>query len=554
MGCFCMYTQQQNNQEILDFLKTIESTPDFAYRSDIEPGGCKQIWVRTTYADDHGKPQDRYVKLVHFYQNCNDMQNCNNMVNRAGTVTFQHSCDYYTTKNSFFGGFRRNDQLFSFDNIVIDIDVHGRPLEWYEKELDWEIDRLVFTLQTDYTFPVFNMVRSGRGVQLWIALESFSARVPALEKRYTTICDHLCNIVDDAIQAIGSPLSIDRAATKNPSGLVRIPYTANQKRYNPKTQKDYYATFNCRTDRRYSIDELLDYIPTNTNKPAKKSEPAKFKKINATDNPFEYGINMKRIMFLRQIVQDRVGDCEGRRELLAWAYYNALVQVMEITDADKELHSFNSNFYEPLSTSEIDAIIMEFERKRDNIGAPIPSMHNGMREPGYYIMTSETFLEKISATDDEIAMFSKLGAKERERQKKRDAKELRNARIREMRRNGATLKAIAEEVSCTERTVRTVLQQQNSQKPDKETRNRAILTLHNDGKSVREIATLVGCSPSTVQTIIKESESEKTKPTTEKPEPTQTEEKVWTKPETYCSAEWSEWCESHLQNHSFPSG
>ena len=547
-----MYKQNNNNQEILDFLKTIESTPDFAYRSDTEPGGCKQIWVHTT--TEHGKPQDRYVKLVHFRQNCDDM------VNRAGSVTFQHSCDYYVTKNSFFGGFRRNDQLFCYDNIVIDIDVHGKPLSWYETELDWEIDRLVFTLQSDYTFPAFNMVRSGRGVQLWIGLESISARVPALEKRYTTICDHLCNIVDDAIQAINSPLSIDRTATKNPSGLVRIPYTANQKRYNPKTQKDYYATFNFRTNRRYSIDELLDYIP---NKPAKKSEPVKFKKLNATENPFEYGINMKRIMFLRQIVQDRVGDCEGRRELLAWAYYNALVQVMEITDADKELHSFNSNFYEPLSTSEIDAIIMEFERKRDHIGEPIPSMYNGMLETGYYIMQTNTFLEKIAATDAEIAMFSRMGAKERERQKKRDMKELRNARIREMRRYGATLDEISKEVGCTERTVRTVLQQQDSQKPDKETRNRAIIELHSEGKSIREIATLVGCSPSTVQTITKSAATEEPKPTqTPEPRPEPQTKKVWTN-----SAEWSadEWCEEHrdlsqkwfpdsvAQNHSFPS-
>ena len=523
-----MYKQNNNNQEILDFLKTIESTPDFAYRSDTEPGGCKQIWVHTT--TEHGKPQDRYVKLVHFRQNCDDM------VNRAGSVTFQHSCDYYVTKNSFFGGFRRNDQLFCYDNIVIDIDVHGKPLSWYETELDWEIDRLVFTLQSDYTFPAFNMVRSGRGVQLWIGLESISARVPTLAKRYTTICDHLCNIVDDAIQAIGSPLSIDRVATKNPSGLVRIPHTVNRKRYNPQTKTNYYTTFDCRTDRRYSIDELLDYIPTKKSEPAK--EPAKFKKINATDNPFEYGICMKRIMFIRQIVQDRVGDCEGRRELLAWAYYNALIQVMDTADADKELNTFNENFYEPLSDSEITAIITEFRKKREHIGEPIPSMHNGMRETGYYIMTSETFLEKISATNDEIAMFSKLGAKERERQKKRDAKELRNARIREMRRNGATLKAIAHEVGCSERTVRTVLQQEDSKKQTKETRNRAIIELHNNGKSVREIATLVGCSPSTVQTIIKSAATEEPKPTqTPEPRPEPQTEKVWTNS--------AEWCEEH---------
>ena len=75
------------------------------------------------------------------------------------------------------GGHHSDDELFSIDNIVIDLDVHDADwtLKKYATELDYYTDKLIYIITNDYNgqFPEFNAVRSGRGVQLWIGLVSF---------------------------------------------------------------------------------------------------------------------------------------------------------------------------------------------------------------------------------------------------------------------------------------------------------------------------------------------------------------------------------------------
>lgn len=443
--CTQTKAKTHDNSDIIAFMDIVSASAPFAYRSKEEQGGCRHICVKTFSKDESGKKADKMRRLVFFHQKCIEMDE------RVGSVNFAQNHDYYISKNSFYADRRTKEALFSYDNIVIDLDIHdnNKSLKWYEENLDFLINKLIYTLHNDYKgkFPEFNVVRSGRGVQLWIGLDSFSARVEAFRRRYTAVCDYFCQFLAQVIEEDNDlkEFEVDHGASTDATRLARIPYTYNQHRYDARTHTGYQTRFEHLTDYRYDLDEIQDFILSPTKKP---------RKAKITQNGDFTALNIKRMRFIEYIVKHTYGDCEGRREVIAWLYYNALIQTTDQTAAEEMLYQLNESFQYPLGDTQIQAIIDEFERKSRNIGE---INKDGYTETGYYTISSTKFLETLQATQEERLQYIGATSRELDRKAAREKKAERNRRITELRAAGKSIRAIAAEIGCSDKTVQTVL-------------------------------------------------------------------------------------------------
>lgn len=521
--------EQQDNSDILAFIDIVSASAPFAYRSEAEQGGCRHICVKTVGKDDNGEIVDKMRRIVFFHQRCADTEK------RVGSIRFAQSHDYYISKNSVYADRRTKEALFSYDNIVLDLDIHdnSKSLKWYEDNLDFLIDKLIYLLTEDYKgkFPAFNVVRSGRGVQLWIGLDSFSARVEAFRRRYTAVCDYFCHFLDEVLEDNDLTMfEVDYGASTDATRLARIPYTYNQHRYNERTHKGYQARFDHLTDYRYDLDEIQDFILSPTKKP---------RKAKITQNGNFTALNIKRMRFIEDIVKRNAGYCEGRREVMAWLYYNALIQTTEQETAEEMLYQLNELFEPSLSGTQISAIIDEFDRKAKNIGKV---GKDGYTETGYYTIGSKKWLDTIQATTDERLQYVGATSRELDRKAARAKKADRDRRIEELTEQGVSCEDIAAEVGCSTKTVQRKTKQN---KPSKADRDRRIIELRKDGLSVRDIAKEVGCSKNTVTAVLAkqtttESVQDAPQTTERKPYPNPHPERIWGKPETFIPRDYTE--------------
>ena len=117
------------NEKIIAFIHAILATSNFG-------GGCKIIEVPKGKDGKYG-----FTKLAFFKQN--DEENLNFWVN---SIEFRSHHLYYITKNSYSGNVRTTENLFSLDNIVIDIDNHSAS----PQIVDRETERLLYFLDNDY--------------------------------------------------------------------------------------------------------------------------------------------------------------------------------------------------------------------------------------------------------------------------------------------------------------------------------------------------------------------------------------------------------------------
>ena len=86
--------------------------------------------------------------------------------------------------------------------------------------------KLLYILE-DYenVLPPYTIsVISGRGVQLWWHFKSMSSKLLFI---YKIVCKYVCDVLSRIISDNDIDLSVDYAASCNPSGLVRMPFTFN---------------------------------------------------------------------------------------------------------------------------------------------------------------------------------------------------------------------------------------------------------------------------------------------------------------------------------------
>lgn len=423
--------------DIQEFLKVIKSDDSFGF-------GAKQIYCKCK------NDTEDYFKCLHWYR----QKNMSEAFEKINELYIRSDCNYYITKNSFIANRRRAEYLFSLDNIVIDIDQHEEKYSF--AEIDYEINKLLYLLDNDYQgkFPEFNVVYTGRGVQMWIALGT----VPVTKYnrlRYEFICKYFCGVLNDIITDNEIELGVDINASCDMSRVLRLPYTFNPKR------PDFMTSWEHRTDRRYNFDEILEEFPidiselkTNkakrTNKEKKVSESLDSRsgdgrcsgkyKGDTPDKENYIPMAHKRMAFIEQIVADAHGECEGKRNNLIVLYYSSALIVMEREKAKSVTHQLNERFSKPLPRNEIE----DKFRYIDKHGR----MH--FKNATFFEMCAVSMRQRL----DYIAQSSKEIERENARQKKKE----RNILIHTLKAEGMSLRQIASEVGCAVNTVRSVLE------------------------------------------------------------------------------------------------
>lgn len=469
-------TKKYKNDDIINFIKMILPSENFKQ-------SCMQIYNITNYTDNKGNKQQALRLLCWF--------NRDNMEEVLHSVYFSQTNSYYITKNGFYADKRTKQNgetaLYTLENIAIDIDNHSSNDVKY---INREVDRLLYFLRNDYSgeiIPNFHAVRSGRGVHLWITLDSMHQKMKWL---YDIAVKKICDVIQDVIDRWNIDLEIDLNASKNASGIIRLPFT-----YNQKTKKRTKATLEKGLEYEYTTDDLKEYfdikdIKTENKKEVKKTEK-KSKKIfisSNTDKNYK-ALNIKRMMFIEKIVDRCNGDVTGRRDNLLWLYYNYVLAITQEQDkAVSKVLELNSKFKEPQSKSEVLHEIKSVDKV------------------GYYKITNDDFLDKLSATVDERILYTSCSNRELEREKKRSEKEQRNLMIIELHQQGYKAKDIAEKLNISLRTVKNKIGE--IAKTEKHNRNNIIITLRKQGKSLKAISKETGVSYNTVKKVLTQSEDD----------------------------------------------
>lgn len=370
--------------------------------------GCRQVWCR--YSDGN-------FKEIFF---------CKSDVfpDKLEKFIVSDKFDYYVTKNAFYADRRSCSTLCYLDNIVIDIDNHDNISA---DDIEFEISRLLYLLSFDYEgkFPLWKFsLRSGRGVQLWIHLESIA---PALTFLYDIVVKSLCNTLTEIINDNNINLSVDVAASCNPAGLVRLPFTFNTHNnfyIDDKNVEFYdYST--------YTIDDLISEFGIEKSCKTVSSE-------RPEENDDEYAaLHCKRINFIeKEYVKRHDFDVSGHRNASIFLYYNACVQVMERSSALERTEKLNKSFKKQYSESEFRAVIATVDKH-------------------IYRLKTETFFDILGLSEDERKVYHNMSYK-----KKIDKVE-RNKKIFQLAVQRKTCQEIADEVGCSIRTVKTVLKDFN---------------------------------------------------------------------------------------------
>lgn len=412
-----MLTTNTRQRAALDGTK-IEYFMQCAAASGAFQGGAKQIYTI--------KSGETAPKLIAFYR-----QDAESIRETAERLNFSRKMPYYLTKNSFFADQRRNDALFSLDNITIDLDDHSGKLDG--RQLDYEIDRLLYALD-DYSgrMPQYNLTRSGRGAHLWIPLESFSAKM----RLYYSIYAHsICDTVERAAQEISSPLQLDRSASMNAAGIIRLPFTINQ-------HTKQLATFEQRTEYRHTLDDLQEYCAINLDSTGREFERQHGRRCKTSDDRRAYiPLNQKRIRFLNAVI-DRADDLTGRRDTVLFLLCNAWMQYTGDADtARAKLDDANRRLSAPLTDTETAWIIDYIARK------------------GGLDFKVQTFLDFMGATLSERMLYldGMQNQRETDRAAARDRKAQRICDIIEMHRKGMKQAEIATACGCCQKTVSNII-------------------------------------------------------------------------------------------------
>lgn len=453
-----------NNAQIKEFIDFISATDNFE-------GSCWQIYAMHYYTDEDGK-QGKAPKLICFGSK------------RLGTdyldsIFFNQHTDYYYTPNGYYANEKGENTLLSCNNIVIDIDGHELPLE----TIPQEIDRLLYFMDEEQLdIPEYSVVRSGRGVQLIIRLESFHKKLQWVWKQATAIiCDKITAFIEDynAARKDGETtinLTVDKGVATRITGFVRLPYTINQK---SKTR----TTFERRTDRRYTAEELVEYIDENR-EPQKKPRIKHTYNTAETDEQADYSpLQAKRVRFIEEIMKKPDFNETGRRELITWLYYNALIQIMDGKTAKEKTLALNNGFKNPLEITEIKAMFRHTDKKIQKL-------------------KDNTFLNKMNATAKERLIYenTQSNLREQQREQARAAKAERDVQVLELFKQGKNYQEIADITGYSLRTVKNKLSGQA--KTDKTNRNTQIIQLYEQGLSMTDIANKLQCNRRTVSSVL----------------------------------------------------
>ena len=348
---------------------------------------------------------------------------------------------YYLTANTYKAGVRQLEHLFSFHNIVIDIDGHEVP----EQELPHKIEALRFFILEDLVpDPEFytpnTITKTGRGLQLWWALDQMAA---ATERARRVNGGHVQTAIS---YTLGEPYTeIDRGASGNLAGLFRLPGSYNQKCHR-------FGSFEIISEETLNAYETAREIrKERAGERQKKKSPAPAAGRVLTmpkSDASTYNAARARQRSLEKLATIR-GTAAGahQRDEFVFCCHSIWSNIYDDNEAIMEhVRTLNDLLADPLTEREMAAYLKTAEKKR-------------------YKLTNTAIIDRLDISPEEQERIglhpSGNGGtrykRQQEQQARAEAKQKRNERILELWEDGARQEDIADETGCSSRTVRRVI-------------------------------------------------------------------------------------------------
>lgn len=411
------------------------------------------------------------------------------LVSWLPTIETRYRSNYYVTANGFMGGKKRTEgNLFSLNNIVIDIDCHSKLRT--PGLLDLRLDHLVHKITHDgvdeYGLLMPSaVVYTGRGIQLWWFHENLSAR----SNRWTwdKVGEHLKEILQKIISDNKSRdpaesfagITVDMSASFSPAGVYRIPGTNN-------ISAKCRATVSVISEHRYTLDELKEFNGEHKKAPLDKP----FAGYKHGDCSKWAKKMLYAIRGLRMIRDNEIGA--ETRNNFCLVYYCMLVSAgFDLDQVEAALAAFNSEFKKPMSPQELKHTLTSARRKD-------------------YKISAKAMVKLLDITPEEESILHQCYQFNGQPKKKKVSKTSRyeNA-LKEYRTGKYTVKELAKKIGISEPTIRKILRQNGEAGREERCRSRyeEIRFLKNQcGMPVPSIADKLNCSIRTVWRALKEYE------------------------------------------------
>lgn len=396
-------------------------------------------------------PEAKYIGWVQFATlNKGKMQSLGytdfeHIEEKAENLKIKKSQDYYIMANTVKRfTTRTSDNLFSLNNIIIDIDCHSKSnvISRYEvlkltEEIGWRLNRDLWTCG-ELEMP--NIVHyTGRGIQLIWHIESTSAKLLFL---YHKAIDYIAVIIREWLKeypTLQRHFEIDITASKNAVGLFRMFNTYNTK---AKTMTVADVLHDRAVNLNDLIKQLEDTEPVKEFLKRKKQIKKRYKeqKLNDDFKPDERkngysALHYKRIKIIEELARETENSV-GHRDMMIFLAFNSARQIYPFETAKKICRKINRLFSEPLPD-------IEYIFKQDKV----------------YQIKNCTFFEKLGVSQDELINMGKYemsrpnitrdlarGQRKAERQMKKDMAE-------KFIKSGMALKDVAERTGLSLSTI-----------------------------------------------------------------------------------------------------
>lgn len=398
--------------------------------------------------------------------------------------------DYYITANSVFGVKRNLDSLFSYHNIVIDVDYH------VETRGEWDD---TYFLSEEFIFRFFrdkpvqipkptSIVHTGRGLQLWWSIiPVHKSCKPYFDEVRSHFIEEIQKILDE--YTILDGFSVDRGASCNDVGYYRLPHSVN-------TKVGKMATVEISSDKpTFVLQDLVvkvkELVPSTK---TTRSRDLQFTSDFADHEVFILKnvqtlafFRMRQLILLRKTRNSAV-SMETRNNL-NFLMYNTLLPAMGEEAAWQRLLVFNDGFKEPMTEEELGGVIVSAKEK------------GGYKYSNKKIIS---FLEISPEEQEKIGLFeSKIDSSMRfSRNPSRNAsralvRQSRNDKVFKLWNSGMNIGEIATELGLSAPTVSKIL---NFTEKKEEKKAKAVELLES-GMGLTAISREVNLSISTLRRI-----------------------------------------------------
>ena len=407
--------------------------------------------------------------------------------------------DFYITANQMTGNQHRDEAVFAFQNIVVDVDAHAERFsgDTIAAAADQLVAALRRQLGTDEELVPNTVVRTGRGLQLWWALDP----LPAMKGKagspaflYYALRDRILAEVNHTIAGLSFASmifgTVDAGASANDSGLYRLPGS-----YNTKSRS--WSRCEILHRERINVSQTVGWIERTGAglrkdgklypRTAGQISAAAAKHWNVRENVRIVSVLGELRDLRRQSGKESAGN-EHRNNYI-YALHASLLPSLDERIVESMLEVFNEGFIHPMKPAEIRTAI-SWTKQHNRRG-----------------LKNKKIIELLEITpeeQDKLRFFPagspKAGTREAQRQQARDKKHERDEEILRLRSEGHTEQEIAQRLGCCRQTVAAVLKR-SSNAPSAEERDQRILQLLQNSYSPAEIAELVGCCPATVYNV-----------------------------------------------------